>query len=656
MNTAAKHTQRILIVDSLYERRHRLVTQVFPSNAYAIIEADTLSAAVALSSTCDLMLAYHQPLDVMMLHGALHNANINKPIILLTEAGSERLAVRAFRIGIKDYLSAPFTGDDVLTAVHDALDQHLVGEIIARIPEQLLSSNLELTAYLRGLDSLVEISKSITADLNLEEVLSQVVDAAVSVTRADTAAIMLVDAVDQELYVRASRNWDAEMARNLRLPIHNSAAGRVVDTGEPIFMNDDTPRKIKTDYLVKSVAYIPLRIGEQIIGVLSVDNRVSNRLFNSHEMKLLTLLADFASVALGNASQYFQIQQERNMLDAILEGTQNPVMVVDTSGNILVCNPAAQRIFAIPGNYNGPAVEVIEHEGVLHLLDAERTQRSEIAISETHVFNAQMTVIPQVGRAIIMQDISHLKELDRLKTNFVANVSQDLRSPLTAIMGYAELLTGAGSITPQQKKFIDRITLSAQSISSLITDLLDLSRIETAEMEVTQEVVHIQAIAEYALATVEGQISAKQQRLIVGLDNDALPIFGNGQRLKQMVRNLMQNAIQFTPEEGIITVTLRCEDDFIVLEVQDTGIGIASQDQPHIFDKFFRAESVRQQFEGAGLGLAIVKSIVDLHEGRVWVESEVGIGSTFTVLLPTCGMSSHSKEVRGLTEADSILS
>jgi two-component system, OmpR family, phosphate regulon sensor histidine kinase PhoR len=655
MNTVVTHLQRILIVDNFYERRRRLATHVFPANAYTIIEADTLSAAVALSSTCDLILVYHQPLDAMLLHGALNSAGIKKPMILLTDEGTERLAVQAFRAGIKDYLSAPFTHDDILTAVHDALDQHLVGEIIARIPDQLLASNLELTAYLQGLDSLVEISKGITADLNLEEVLRQVVDAAASVTRADTAVIMLVDVGNHELYVRASRNWDMEMARKLRLPIHNSVAGQVVRTGEPIFINDDTPRKIKTDYLVKSAAYLPLRVGEQIIGVLSVDNRISNRLFNSHEMKLLTLLADFASVALGNASQYFQIQQERNMLDAILEGTQSPVMVVDTSGKILVCNPAAQRIFSIPEDYNGPAVEVIEHEAVLHLFDAERTQRSEIAISESQVFNAQMTVIPQVGRAIIMQDISHLKELDRLKTNFVANVSQDLRSPLTAIMGYAELLTRAGSVTQQQQMFIDRITLSAQSISSLITDLLDLSRIETAEMELSPEVVHVQAIAEYALATVDGQISAKQQRLIVGLDNDALPIFGNGQRLKQMVRNLLQNAIQYTPEEGIITVTLRCEDDFIALQVQDTGIGIAPEDQPHIFDKFYRADSVRQQFEGAGLGLAIVKSIVDRHEGRVWVESEEGLGSIFTVLLPTCGMSSRSKDVRGMSEADSVL-
>ncbi len=128
-------------------------------------------------------------------------------------------------------------------------------------------------------------------------------------------------------------------------------------------------------------------------------------------------------------------------------------------------------------------------------------------------------------------------------------------------------------------------------------------------------------------------------------------MWGNAQRLKQMIRNLLDNAIQFTPEGGWIRVTLRSQDDLILLQVEDNGIGISLEDQPHIFDKFYRAESVREEYKGSGLGLAIVKSILDRHDGRIWIQSESGKGATFIVLLPAGG---RKKERRKLGTRDLV--
>jgi two-component system NtrC family sensor kinase len=203
-------------------------------------------------------------------------------------------------------------------------------------------------------------------------------------------------------------------------------------------------------------------------------------------------------------------------------------------------------------------------------------------------------------------------------------------------MGYTDLLSRAGTVNDQQKLFINRITMSAQSISSLITDLLDLSRIETSSHEIGLEAISMSLIVQYALAAVEGQIRAKQHHIVTHIDPQIPKVLGNGQRLKQMVRNLVHNAILYTQEGGTITLTLRAESGMIVLHVQDNGIGIPVEAQSRIFEKFYRADSVRETYEGAGLGLAIVKSIVDRHDGRIWVESHLGIGSVFTVLLPAC--------------------
>jgi signal transduction histidine kinase len=353
-------------------------------------------------------------------------------------------------------------------------------------------------------------------------------------------------------------------------------------------------------------------------------------------MRSLAVLADFASMALAYAGRYVDVRQERDWLDAILAGAEEPVLVTDMAGAILLCNPSARRILGIPVAYYGMAADRLDHEGIKRLLHAKQAKRAQITLDDDCVYNAQMTIIPELGRVIVMQDISHFVEVDRLKTNFVSNVSQDLRSPLTAILGYVELLTRAGSVNAQQQMFIERITLSAQSISHLISDLLDLSRIESSSVGAQAECVPLPLICDYAHAALEGELKARKQRFSLEVADEDASVRGNAQRLKQMLRNLLQNASQYSADGGQIRLRLRTENDLILIEVEDNGIGIPLEDQPHIFEKFYRSNAVRDRFDGAGLGLAIVKSIVDQHHGRIWVESTPGQGSKFTVILPAC--------------------
>jgi two-component system NtrC family sensor kinase len=188
-------------------------------------------------------------------------------------------------------------------------------------------------------------------------------------------------------------------------------------------------------------------------------------------------------------------------------------------------------------------------------------------------------------------------------------------------------------VNDQQAEFIRRVQFSVQSITSLITDLLDLGRIE-AGFDTQNEITHLALVTRYAVDGLRQRAEAKRQTLLVDVPDNLPRVLGNPPRLRQMLANLLDNAIKYTPEGGILSLRAHDEGEVVILSVSDSGLGIPPADQPYIFDKFYRAANARQEFTGSGLGLAIVKSIVDNHGGRIWLESKPGEGTTFTVMLP----------------------
>jgi PAS domain S-box-containing protein len=329
---------------------------------------------------------------------------------------------------------------------------------------------------------------------------------------------------------------------------------------------------------------------------------------------------------------------ELQKLDIIVEHIEDGVIILDEQSNILLINPAARRAFglwqddAVKGK---PVSEVLPHPDLKILLSDINNPipQNEITFEDGRVLSAQCTPIPRIGVAITMQDITYLKQIDRLKNEFVQTVSHDLRSPLTAILGYVDLLDRVGPVNDQQREFIHRVQNSVQSITSLVNDLLELGRIE-AGFDTQKEVVPLEGIIRDTLETLGGQISDKKMNLHLNLPMDIPQMRGNPIRLRQMLDNLIGNAIKYTPEGGEITIDVEAQNDQVILRISDTGPGIPPADQPHIFEKFYRASNVPKGVAGSGLGLAIVKSIVDNHQGRIWVDSLLGQGSTFTVVLP----------------------
>jgi two-component system NtrC family sensor kinase len=244
-----------------------------------------------------------------------------------------------------------------------------------------------------------------------------------------------------------------------------------------------------------------------------------------------------------------------------------------------------------------------------------------------------MSFIEGVGRSIVMQDITHLKELDKLKSEFVSVVSHDLRSPLTSILGYVQLLERAGELNEAQKEFVKRVHSSVDNITSLIGDLLDLGRLETG-LDLTLAPCSLNEIIIQVVDNVHMTLQEKDLKLELSLSEEEHFVQGDRKRLHQAFNNLVSNAIKYTPQHGKITIRMKNKDGQIISQVEDTGVGISPSDQPYVFDKFFRSDEVRDNFQGSGLGLSIVKTVVERHNGRIWVASVPNSGTTFTVVLP----------------------
>ena len=313
-------------------------------------------------------------------------------------------------------------------------------------------------------------------------------------------------------------------------------------------------------------------------------------------------------------------------------------MLLDLEKHILLVNPAMCSSFGLDekSSIGKPATDVIEHPDLLAMLSGidniDPLDHHEINFPDGRVGSAQIAPILDIGYAVTMQDVTYLKEVDRVRNEVIHTVSHDLRSPLTSVVGYTELIMRTGSLNDSQQEFLKRIQESVQHITTLINDLLDLGGIE-AGLDTRRERVQLDALLRYSLEMLQGQIKTKRIKVNTDIAESLPALQANPVRLRQLFDNMVGNAIKYSNKNGEVSISLKAEGDQIIFQVSDNGPGIPAEDQSHIFDKFYRGKNISKQ-QGSGLGLAIVKSIVDAHQGRIWVESTEGQGSSFFIVLP----------------------
>lgn len=324
-------------------------------------------------------------------------------------------------------------------------------------------------------------------------------------------------------------------------------------------------------------------------------------------------------------------------MEAILRQVNDGVVVLDQGNRVLMVNQALRQTFGLGDeDFSGkPVGHIFTNPAFLDAINDRSATgtRHEVQNQAGRVFYVRISHVAELGTVASLHDISYLKELDKLKGDFVNTVSHDLRSPLTAILGYVELIERAGKVNAQQGEFIRRVKSSVHATTDLIDDLLNLGRVEVGALDELAP-VNMQLVVVNVMNNLQPMVQAKGQTLHLGKTSNPPPVLGSRMQLGQLVDNLISNAVKYTPPNGQIRVTLRVEQKQLILRVSDNGPGIPLEEQGRIFEKFYRASNVGQDIQGTGLGLAIVKTIVDNHRGRIWVDSKPGEGSVFTVVLP----------------------
>ncbi|MCD6552517.1 MAG: response regulator [Anaerolineae bacterium] len=305
--------EKVLVVDDRDDSIQFLTEYILEPNGYEYIIAKDGETGLRKALTedpdliiMDLKMPKMTGLEVL---AALRERQSTIPVILMTFHGSEETAVQAFRLGARDYVIKPYDTQEMLESIERALTEVRLRAERDRLTQNIMRVNRQLERRVKELSILYSIGKSVTTLLDQEKVLNRIVEAAVYVTGAEEGTLMLVDKDSGELYMRAARGLGEKYARGFRLRVEDSIAGQVVRTGQPFLESGDAQRlKVKTGYLVKSLMYVPLKAGQEVIGVLSVDNKVSNTPFTESDVYLLSALADYASIAIVNARLYTEVK------------------------------------------------------------------------------------------------------------------------------------------------------------------------------------------------------------------------------------------------------------------------------------------------------------------------------------------------------------
>lgn len=432
--------------------------------------------------------------------------------------------------------------------------------------------------------------------------------------------------------------------------LHNLLGGTVsllllVSLGLSIFLSKITSRPLRE--IADAAARIgvgergvriPMGKGEEIDYLARVLNEMASRI----------------------EDQMHKLTSEQQRLAAILRGMGEGVMVTDTKGSVMLINPAFRKQFGLPGEVEGrPLVEVCRNPDLLHAFEEQRESGDEVTCEITIPTTNMVLMAHWVplardngnrGTVAVFHDISDLKRLETMRRDFVANVSHELRTPVAVIKGYAEtLLDGALTESAERsRRFVEVIVSHSERLTNLINDILTLSKLEARDAALELAPLDLCGTVRKALMLMEDHARTKGVRLTATCPDSVPKVLADQGQLEQVLLNLLDNAIKYTPDGGDVSISAGCSGERVQIQISDTGMGIPSKDLPRIFERFYRVDEGRSREQGGtGLGLSIVKHIVQLHGGEISVISEAGKGSTFTVLLSIAqGDTCKTEEMR----------
>lgn len=734
--------EKILIVED-----ERDIAQVMAAamrdNGYQTVVAHDGAEGLnlALSERPDLILLDMRlpKMSGMQVLSSLHEQQVSIPVVVVTAWRSKELLVEALRLGVKDYINKPFSLKELLEVVERALTEDRLRRERDALTKQLLISNQELERRARNLMLINRTSTTLTSLLDAYEILDLTVQHVVEISGADYGSVLILEQDGQHGRIITERPSHQLADFRLSLP-HLPLIRQVLEMGVPYAIEDtanhaflETFQEEVASLDARSLLLVPLVARGEMIGILLLASLGQTRVFSSEEMEICQTVVGHAAAAVANARLLQDVQQQRralarktqelteesSKLDAILSNIADGLVVTDLTGCIILSNPVFREMADLPP---GRSLRGLLLAGCFPVMGLQslasyaletpgRVFTENLELSDGRVLKASATamrLLPTLldptqekqiaGVVTVLRDITHEVEVDRMKTDFISAVSHELRSPLTAILGFASLIrrdihrsiephVGAGDRSAQViERILDNLAIvenESERLTRLVNDLLDIAKMEAGQVEWRMESTDLEKVIQRAVSATAALADEKELSTRIHLPPDGLPpVYGHYDRLVQVMTNLLFNAIKFTrwghidvrgwcldvnhgtlrsrgpvplihgPDlaaQEVLTSLQFSDGEWAVVSVTDTGVGIPSESLPHIFERFTQAgEPLTEKPEGTGLGLAICKEIIELHGGRIWVESEQDKGSVFSFALPL--LSEAGREAEHSTE------
>lgn len=569
--------------------------------------------------------------------------------------------------------------------------------------QELAEAMKDLTAERDRVETLYRITSQLSSSLDLDHVLNRALELIENAVGAQQTSV-IVNSQSGQLIHRAALGPDIKLpfgGKATRFSQGEGLASWVIEHRQTTIIPDvrEDPRWVKSEEgkeWHRAALAVPLLTGDEVLGTLLLLHN-QPAYFDENHSRLVEAAATQIANAMNNSELYkvileqtdrlgrlLNIQQvEATKVQAILEGVADGVMVTDADGRVILVNAAAEHILELPRNeaLGRKTTEMLGLYGS-QAQDWMAKDTQWVKQPETYAVGdylaAELNIADRIvslhlspvlmgdqflGTVSVFRDVTAEAEIERAKTEFVSTASHELRTPMTSIKGYADLLMmgAAGEMTRDQLKFISIIKDNADRLSALVGELLDLSRIESGQEELSPGLVQIDESIHRVVTAMAARAADKGLILQQDVPPDLPSVIADPDRLTQILTNLVANACQYTPSGGEIVVSARMhpENEKMHVSVSDTGIGIAAEDLEKIFARFFRADDPRvHEIAGTGLGLAIVKSLVEMHGGKIWVESELEKGSTFTFTLSAAKPESVEQvsAEEAAAEAETVLS
>ncbi|MFP4248599.1 MAG: CHASE2 domain-containing protein [Armatimonadota bacterium] len=574
------------------------------------------------------------------------------------------VALVFFKAGIYVSLAEPLLTVTIVGGV-------LVARSAACADQQRVKAEAALQSRLQAIAG---VGRLVNSSLDREQLLLEILRWAETEIDAEASSILTMEPDGQRLRFEVALGDKADMLKDITVRVGEGIAGTAAATGEPIVSQDvasderwSSDVAYAIDYATRSILCVPMLLRGEVIGVIEVINKRGGP-FTEHDVQLLQVIAHQSALFLENARLYRELsdrvdfaneelrktntrlQFEMARIATLVDEMADAVIATDGADRVVIFNNAAERMFGIPAQRaeGRLAMTLVDHQEVSELFTMPLSPHggsyeTEIALDENEgvVVRAHIALIDEpgnrsVGKCAVFTDISHLKQLDRMKMDLISFVSHELKNPIASLQGACKLLIDRVDVEDERTaRLLDIARRQSRRMQYLVQDFLDLSRIEAGQ-ELSLNLAEIddpRALIADAIALCRGIDPDGPISVEVAPDMPAFHADRN--KLEAVIINLVENAVKYSPPDAPVTVRVHPEEQEIVIEVEDEGTGIREEDLPKLFRSFQRVhDDSYGQVSGTGVGLYICRHIMQAHGGEVTVESAWGEGSTFRLHLP----------------------